>query len=94
MDLRGLRAGNLGSLHELRVLTRAIHLHRIVVLFDESNDQDAVRDAVGVHSARFTWHDLAHLGRGGADSVLRLFLEGSPAPPPRSAVTTPGNRWG
>ena len=94
MDLRGLRAGNLGSLHELRVLTRASHLHRIVVLFDESTDQDAARDAVGPRSPRFIWHDVARLGRAGADSVLQLLLEGSPATPPGSAVTTPRNRLG
>ena len=94
MDRRGLRAGNLGSLHELRVLTRATHLHRIVVLFDESTDQEAARDAVGPPSARFIWHDVARLGRGGADSVLQLLLEGSPATPLSSALTTPRNRWG
>jgi len=94
MDLRGLRAGNLGSLHELRVLTRATHLHRIVVLFDESTDQEAARDAVGPPSARFIWHDVARLGRDSADSILKVLLEGSPATPPGSAVTTPRNRPG
>ena len=66
----------------------------IVVLVDESTDQDAARDAVGAPSARFIWHDVARLGRGGADSVLQLLLEGAPATPPGSALTTPGNRWG
>ena len=79
MDLRGLRAGNLGSLHELRVLTRARRVQRIVVLFDESTDRDAARDAVGPHSARFIWQDVARSGRGVADRVLGLLLEGSPA---------------
>src|SRR5262249_29571118 len=79
IDLRGLRPENLGSLHELRVLARASRVHRVVVLFDETTDRDAARDAVGPPSDRFIWHDAARSARGVADSVLRLLLEGSPA---------------
>jgi hypothetical protein len=78
MDLRGLRAENLGSLHELRVLTRAIRVRRIVLLFNELTDRDAAHGAVGSYSARFIWHDARRLSRGATDRVLGLLLEGLP----------------
>jgi hypothetical protein len=78
MDLRGLRMEHLGSLHELRVLTRARRVHRIVVLFDESTDRHAAREAVGAHGDRFIWHDVAQSSDGVSDSILGRLLEGAP----------------
>ncbi|HUO63673.1 MAG TPA: hypothetical protein VMT97_08220 [Terriglobales bacterium] len=77
MDLRGLHAENLGSLHELRVLTRASRVRRIVLLFNEHTDRDAAHGAVGTYDARFIWHDARQRSRGAADRVLGLLLEGS-----------------
>jgi hypothetical protein len=82
MDLRGLRADNRGSLHELRVLTRAHRVRRIVLLFDEHTDREAAHAAMGAYGARFVWHDARQRSRGARERVLALLLEGSPGPSP------------
>src|SRR5262249_32074360 len=82
MDLRGLRADNRGSLHELRVLTRAHRVRRIVLLFDEHTDREAAHAAMGATGARFVWHDARQRSRGARERVLALLLEGSPGPSP------------
>ena len=82
MDLRGLRAENRGSLHELRVLTRASGVRRIVLLFDEHTDRGAAHEVMGAYGARFDWHDARQRSRGARERVLALLLEGSLGPAP------------
>jgi hypothetical protein len=74
MDLRGLRAENLGSLHELQVLTRASRVRRVVLLFDEHTDRAAAHDTVGAYHARFVWHDMGRRASGTTPRVLGLLL--------------------
>lgn len=56
MDLRGFHAGKLGCRHELRVLSEAAHLQRVVLLHDGSTEQAvAESDVAGAPAGRFVW---------------------------------------
>lgn len=76
MDLRQFQKQNEGCLHELRVLSQAAHLARVVVLVDQKTDQATAHQATVVAPTLFHWVDASHLNDATADRVLRLLLEG------------------
>lgn len=78
MDLRGLRAENLGCLHELQVLARAHRARRIVLLLDERTDRKAIHDAIGDDDRRFMRYETGRPGHHATESVLELLLGATP----------------
>jgi len=74
MDLRGLRASNSGSLHELGAIARADHVNRAVLLIDGATDLAAAYDALGTRPPWIVWLESARLDRCEVDGVLELLL--------------------
>jgi hypothetical protein len=78
MDLRGFAATNAGCLHELRVLTRAPQLRRVVLLHDARTDRAAAQAVVGTAAERFVWIDAAAAGTRHTGRILAALLESRP----------------
>ncbi len=78
MDLRGFAATNAGCLHELRVLTGARQLRRVVLLHDARTDRAAAQAVVGTGGARFVWIDAAAAGARHTGKILAALLESRP----------------
>lgn len=74
MDLRGLRASNLGSLYELRKLGQATHLQRAVLIIDERTDLAAAYEQFDTHPPWIEWH-VRPVDRRGADALLEALLQ-------------------
>jgi hypothetical protein len=76
MDLRGFQAHNAGCRHELRVLSTAAHVRRVVLLQDSRSDRAAAdRDIAGAPAGRFVWVDAGRLDQRKVAQILRHLLD-------------------
>jgi hypothetical protein len=77
MDLRGFHAENRGCLHELKVLSAAAGVRRIVVLYDGDTDRASAEAAMGGGAQeRFVWLAAPDFGPRTAAAVLASLLDG------------------
>lgn len=77
MDLRGFRAENQGCLHELRVLSAAAAVRRVVVMYDGQTDRASAEATMGSGAqGRFVWLAASEFGPRTAAAVLDSLLDG------------------
>lgn len=78
MDLRGFHAENRGCLHELKVLSTAAGVRRVVVMYDGDTDRISAEAAMGGGAqGRFIWLAASNFGPRTATAVLASLLEGA-----------------
>jgi hypothetical protein len=71
MDLRGFQATNAGCRHELRVLSLATHLRRVVLLHnDQTARAIAEAEIASAASGRFHWLRVERMDGASAGEVL------------------------
>ena len=76
MDLRGFSAANKGCRHELGVLAKAGHLHRVVVLHDKDTARAvAESDIDPTAAARFHWLPADRMDHKMAGRVLAALFK-------------------
>jgi len=80
MDLRGFSAANKGCRHELGVLAKAGHLHRVVVLHDKDTaravaELDINSDIEAAAATRFHWLPADRMDHKMADRVLAALFK-------------------
>ena len=67
----------MGCRHELGVLADAVHLERVVLLFDDSTHRTAGEAEVGhAPAGRFVWLDAGRLGHRQVRAATQALLGG------------------